>query len=128
MGCVFLRALAANDDREEIKGTDYLAEKFLPENYKTILNNPVSRKQLMKKPPIMYAYLIARTSFFDRIIEQTLLENIPQIVFLGAGYDGRPYRFKNKIKKTRIFELDIHPTQQHKKKLLQQANISIPQM
>jgi len=59
----------------------------------------------------MYEYLIARTAFFDDIVEQALRENIPQIVFLGAGYDSRPYRFKDLIKETSIFELDIHTTQ-----------------
>ena len=75
----------------------------------------------------MYEYLIARTAFFDDIVEQALRENIPQIVFLGAGYDSRPYRFKDLIKETSIFELDIHTTQQRKKELLHQANISLPE-
>jgi methyltransferase (TIGR00027 family) len=74
----------------------------------------------------MYEYMIARTAYFDHIVEQALQENIPQIVFLGAGYDSRPYRFRDLIKDTRIFELDIHTTQQRKTQLLHQANISMP--
>jgi methyltransferase (TIGR00027 family) len=52
--------------------------------------------------------------------------NIPQVVFLGAGYDTRPYRFKDLIRDTKIFELDAQPTQQCKKEILHQTNISIP--
>ncbi len=59
--------------------------------------------------------------------EQALRDNFFQIVFLCAGYDTRPCRFKDLIKDTRIFELDIHTTQQHKIKLLHQNNISIPE-
>lgn len=57
---------------------------------------------------------------------KALRQNIPQIVFLGAGYDTRSYRFANLIRETRIFELDIAATQQRKKQLLRQANVSIP--
>jgi methyltransferase (TIGR00027 family) len=55
-----------------------------------------------------------------------LLQNIPQIVFLGAGYDSRPYRFKELVKETRMFELDAQPTQLRKKEVLEQAGIPVP--
>jgi methyltransferase (TIGR00027 family) len=122
-----LRALATTESREEIRGRDYLAEIFLSDNLKKILKDPALREWAMKnQAPGMYAYLIARTFFFDHTMEQALRENIPQIVMLGTGYDSRPYRFKNLIQDTRIFELDTRPTLQHKKELLQQANIPIP--
>lgn len=127
LAVTFARALAALDAREEIKGNDYLAETFLTEDRKSILKNPDAREWLIKTPPGMYEYMIARTAYFDRIVEQALRENIPQIVFLGAGYDSRPYRFKALIKETRIFEVDAHPTQHRKKELLQKANIPIPE-
>ncbi|MDM8560747.1 SAM-dependent methyltransferase [Thiotrichales bacterium HSG14] len=46
---------------------------------------------------------------------------------LGAGYDSRAYRFAKLIHDTKIFELDIAPTQDRKKKCLKKANIGIPQ-
>ena len=120
------RARAALEEREEIRGHDYLAEIFLPEERKAFLKESVVKK-MTNRIPGMYEYVIARTTYFDSIVEQALRENIPQIVFLGAGYDSRPYRFKDLIKDTRIFELDIHTTQQHKMKLLHQNNIPIPE-
>jgi methyltransferase (TIGR00027 family) len=128
MGAATLRALAAMDERKEMKGPDYLAELFLPEEHKSPLKDKAIREWVMKNriAPGMYEFMIARTAFFDHVVEQTLLENIPQIVFLGAGYDSRSYRFKEIIKNTRIFELDIQPTQQRKMELLHQASISIP--
>jgi methyltransferase (TIGR00027 family) len=129
MGVTFLRALGAMDPREEIRGRDYLAEKFVSGEWLKALHDPVARKELAGRRMTsgMYEYILARTVFFDDLVEQALKESIPQIVFLGAGYDTRPYRFRDLIKTTRIFELDIHTTQQSKKKLLQKADIPIPE-
>jgi methyltransferase (TIGR00027 family) len=80
-----------------------------------------------KLTPGAYEFMLARTAFFDHIVEQALRDNIPQIVFLGAGYDSRPYRFQDLIQATRIFELDAQPTQQRKQELLHQASIPIPE-
>jgi methyltransferase (TIGR00027 family) len=76
--------------------------------------------------PGAYEFMIARTAFFDQIVEQALKENVGQVVFLGAGYDSRPYRFEGFIQDTIIFELDTKPTQQRKQSCLQQAQIPIP--
>jgi len=128
MGAATLRALAALDEREDIRGPDYLASLFLTEDRKNALRDPVIRESVIKKRiiPGMYEFLIARTAFFDDIVRQALRENIPQIVFMGAGYDSRPYRFKDLIRDTRIFELDSQPTQQRKKEVLHQARVPIP--
>ena len=48
-----------------------------------------------------------------------------QIVLLGAGYDSRAYRFAKSNHGTRIFELDIAPTQDRKKKCIKKARIDI---
>jgi methyltransferase (TIGR00027 family) len=124
MATAILRFLAAMDK----KGPDDLAEIFLPEDRKVPLRDPAIREWVIKNrmPPGMYEFMIARTALFDHVAKKALRENIPQIVFLGAGYDSRPYRFKEMIQDTRIFELDIQPTQQRKMALLQQAGVSIP--
>ena len=127
MWCVLMRALSAAETREGSKGGDYLAEIFLPDNQRALLKTSDQREwAIRKQPPGMYAYIIARTFYFDHIVEQALQENIPQIVILGTGYDSRPYRFQKLAKETRFFELDTFPTLQNKKELLQKANIPIP--
>jgi methyltransferase (TIGR00027 family) len=129
MATVFMRALAAYDPREEMRGNDYLAEIFLEEKQKKPLKDPAIRAWVMKNKiaPGAYEFMIARTAFFDRIVEQALKENREQVVLLGAGYDSRPYRFGEFNQDTKIFELDAKPTQQRKKECLQQAGISISQ-
>ena len=129
LGVTFLRALATRDPREEIRGRDYLAEKFLSGERLKAFQDPAAMKERTKKriAPGLYEYMLARTAFFDELVEQALKQSIPQIVFLGAGYDTRPYRLKDLITGTRMFELDIHTTQQSKKELLQKGNIPIPE-
>jgi methyltransferase (TIGR00027 family) len=129
MATAFMRALAWYDKREDIKGHDNLAEIFLPEDYRRLLKDHGTIQWVIKNKtdPGAYEFMIARTAFFDQIVQQKLTENIPQIVFLGAGYDTRPYRFRELIQDTRIFELDAPPTQQRKKEILQQAGIAIPE-
>jgi methyltransferase (TIGR00027 family) len=124
----FMRALAAHDPREEIRGNDNLAEIFLEEEQKKPLKDPGIRAWVMKNKitPGAYEFMIARTAFFDHIVVQALKENIAQIVLLGAGYDSRPYRFRELIQDTQIYELDAKPTQQRKQECLQQAKIPIP--
>jgi methyltransferase (TIGR00027 family) len=123
-----MRALAVHDEREEIRGSDYLAEIFLTEDRGTTLKDPKVRQWVMKNKitPGAYEFMIARTAFFDYVVRDALLQNIPQIVLLGAGYDSRPLRFKALVKETRMFELDAQPTQLRKKGVLEQAGIPMP--
>jgi methyltransferase (TIGR00027 family) len=127
MATAFMRALAFHDPKEKVKGNDYLAEVFLEGEQKKPLKDLAVRAWVMKNriAPGAYEFMIARTAFFDGIVEQGLKENVEQLVFLGAGYDSRPYRFGKFIRDTKIFELDSKPTQERKKECLQRAQISI---
>jgi methyltransferase (TIGR00027 family) len=123
-----MRALGAHDEREEIRGSDYLAEIFLPEDRKAQLRDLKVRQWVMKNKvaPGAYEFMIARTAFFDHVVRDALLRNTAQIVLLGAGYDSRPYRFKELLKETRMFELDAPPTQLRKKEVLERSGIRMP--
>ncbi len=128
-GTALVRALAALDERGEIRGRDTLAEIFLADNRKDSLKETPIREWLIKNylPYGIYAYSMAATAYFDNVVEQALRDNLPQIVFLGAGYDSRPYRLNNLIRDTRIFEVDDAPTQQRKRELLEKANVPVPE-
>jgi methyltransferase (TIGR00027 family) len=124
------RFIASKEEKPNFQGPDYLAKVFLPPKAKILLSfsfiRRALRKKLHKTVPGGYEYVTARTNHFDRLFKNALEENIPQVVFLGAGYDTRAIRFKDNIQQTNIFELDAPTTQQNKKKLLQKHNISIP--
>lgn len=128
MATATMRALAAHDERDEIRGADYLAEIFLSEDQKAPLKDPTVMQWVMKNKvaPGAYEFMIARTAFFDHVVRDALVQNIPQIVLLGAGYDSRPYRFEALAQETRIFELDARPTQLRKREVLEKARIPFP--
>lgn len=128
MTVAFCRAYSNVEEREEIRGADYLAELFLNEESLKSIKDPVV-KNWMKNNLMTdgsYEFLVSRTAYFDNVFKQALNDNIPQIVFLGAGYDSRSFRFENLIKDTNIFELDVKSTQQRKIEVLKKNNISIP--
>lgn len=126
MGTATLRALAAVD--EGVRGPDTLAGIFLTDNRRRALKNPAAARLAFSRhiTPGMYEYLIARTAFFDALVERALREGAPQIVLLGAGYDTRPYRFRDLIGDARIFELDARPTQRRKIAILESNGIMAP--
>jgi methyltransferase (TIGR00027 family) len=128
LATAFLRALAAHDLRSDAQGADTLAELFLPEEQKKPLHDLTARAWVLQNhvSPGAYEFMFARTAFFDEVVGQALQQNTRQLVFLGAGYDSRPYRFAHLIRDTIIFELDRQPTQQRKQECLQQSGIAIP--
>jgi methyltransferase (TIGR00027 family) len=128
MTVAFCRALAARDEREEIKGPDYLAELFLLDEAKKLLHDHASRQWAIQHlvTPQLYGYFVARTCFVDDVVRSSLAGETPQIVLLGAGYDTRAWRFRDDLHNTRYFELDIRPTQTRKRDVLCAARVDMP--
>lgn len=127
MIAAFARAVAAKEDRMKIKGPDYLAELFLTDEGKKPLSDIASRKWAIQNllTPLLYGYFICRTAYIDSIYKKANSENYSQIVFLGAGYDTRAYRFDTINSNIRIFEMDAPSTQNRKIEVLKNANIDI---
>jgi methyltransferase (TIGR00027 family) len=125
----FCRALAAKEDRPELKGPDYIAEIFLNVEAKALLGKGDTRAwaiQNLVTPPL-YGYFLARTAYIDSVFAHSCREGIPQIVFLGAGYDTRSIRYRDYIKNTKIYELDIPTTQKRKIDCLCEAGLKAPE-
>lgn len=124
------RAIANKNFGDERFGPDYMSEYFLPSHFKFFIRfkkiRANAKKKLAKFLPGLHEYMIARTAWFDSLFMEALNNKIPQIVLLGAGYDSRAYRFTQFNSATKIFELDIAPTQNGKKKCLKKAQIDIP--
>jgi methyltransferase (TIGR00027 family) len=125
------RAIAHKEFANETLGPDYLAEFFLPAHFRFFLRFKKIRSNTKEKLdgflPGLNEYMIARTAYFDSLFLDALNNKIQQIVLLGAGYDSRAYRYVNSNHRTRVFELDIAPTQDRKRKCLKAARIDIPQ-
>lgn len=125
------RAIAHKDHQNETLGPDYLAEYFLPAHFRFFIKfkkvRANTRGRFDQFLPGLHAYMKARTAHFDAVFSDALKNKVPQIVLLGAGYDTRAYRFAGLNTATKIFELDIAPTQNRKKKCLKKAAITAPQ-
>lgn len=124
------RALAHKEYGNERFGPDNFAEQFLPPHFRFFLKfkriQANTKEKLNEFLPGLNEYMIARTTYFDRLFANALKTQIPQIVLLGAGYDTRAYRFASFNCDTRVFELDIAPTQERKRKSIKRARIHIP--
>jgi len=118
---------ACSNKEKMLKGPDYLAKEFHSGSARLKLKlSPVLLPLLKKYIPGTYEWVVSRTFLFDEIFKKALDEDFNQIVILGAGFDSRPYRFINYMKNTRIFEVDVIPTQERKIKILKNKNINIP--
>jgi methyltransferase (TIGR00027 family) len=105
---VFARAAGHHDP--EIANPDFLAERLLNIRYKLLLSpglRQLSLRYYEHKVPGMYLYHQARTIFLDKLF-LAATRSVRQIVILGAGFDTRPYRFAERLRGLRIFEVD-HP-------------------
>ncbi len=127
LATAFMRALAAADTRFHLRRGDDLAKIFLPDDQRKLIEAPETRLWVLQNKVASgaYAFMIARTAFFDEAVQQALKDGLPQIVILGAGYDSRAYRFENLIRETRFFELDMESTQARKQDHLRQAGVQV---
>ena len=114
-----LRALSNYENDEKFRCNDNYADLFLPDEKRTALKDGQTREMIKKAiPKGMYEYVISRTKYFDRVFIYAIKEKFVQIVFLGAGFDSRPYRFNELLDNTKVFEVDADATQKYKKSLL----------
>ncbi len=125
------RFLATREERLGFNGPDELAYMFLPSKARFFLSfgffRRLFKEKLHGKGPGAYEYVTARTRYFDDLFIQAVKENIPQIVFLGAGYDTRAIRFQEILNGTEIFELDVPSTQNHKLNVLRKNKMPLPE-
>lgn len=125
------RTIAHKEYKNKKFGPDNLAEYFLPFQLRFFLKfNRIrenTKERLNGFLPGLNEYMIARTAHFDTLFLDALTSDTPQIVLLGAGYDSRAYRFAKLIQSTKIFELDMAPTQGRKKSCIKKAKIPVPQ-
>jgi len=124
------RAVAAHDPRAGIDGPDALAELFLDDAGRASLLSPAIVKAILEKlqavSPGGYEFFHTRTVYLDGVMECALRDGFPQIVNLGAGYDTRANRFRDRLGAARVFELDLPATQQRKRQRLAAAGVACP--
>jgi methyltransferase (TIGR00027 family) len=106
------RAIETRKPAAEQICSDPLAERFLGPKYRMLLGGRPLRDAVERLIERRFAghhyYVIARTRYFDDVLQQRLAAGAEQLVILGAGYDSRPYRFADQLAGVQVFEVD-HP-------------------
>ena len=89
----------------KVRNPDYLAEKFVDETFwrKAGYQNHPDRA---RHSPTYFA-VNARTHHIDALLVDALTQGVTQVVNLGAGFDSRAYRFRDRFPAARFFELDL---------------------
>jgi len=124
-----VRTIGNKEKDVKLRAKDNLAELFLPKPFRLLLNVSIIRNALQKiyakKIPGGFPYIVAKSRAIDDMLETALSSgDIQQLVFLGAGYDTRSYRYKSLLSRTRIFEIDHPEIIERKKSLVKKQNLS----
>ncbi|HMH52198.1 MAG TPA: SAM-dependent methyltransferase [Candidatus Acidoferrum sp.] len=103
-----LRAVAAQHPDPKVRNPDYLAEKFVSETFWRTAGYRSDPGRARHNPN--YFWVNARTHHMDALLVEALSQGATQVVNLGAGFDSRAYRFRERFPRTRFFELDLPAT------------------
>jgi methyltransferase (TIGR00027 family) len=101
-----LRAAAAKHPDPKVRNPDYLAEKFVSATFWTPYQADPDRARHNPN----YFWVNARTHHLDALLVEALSQGATQVVNLGAGFDSRAYRFRERFPRARFFELDLPAT------------------
>ena len=103
-----LRAVAAKHPDPKLRNPDYLAEKFVSETFWR--ETPYRGDPDRARHNPNYFWVNARTHHMDALLVEALSQGATQVVNLGAGFDSRAYRFRERFPRARFFELDLPAT------------------
>jgi methyltransferase (TIGR00027 family) len=70
--------------------------------------------------------MFLRTTMLDAAMDEALATGTRQIVILGAGFDSRGYRFRDRLTGIRFIEVDQGPTQEHKQQRVREILGQLP--
>ena len=108
-----LRAVAAKHPDAKVRNPDYLAEKFVSMEFWR--SSPYRNDPDRARHNPNYFWVNARTHHMDALLVEALSAGVTQVVNLGAGFDSRAYRFRERFSHVRFFELDLPATSSAKR-------------
>jgi methyltransferase (TIGR00027 family) len=93
--------------------TDPIAERLLDPGYRALLVARPLRagvEAIMERAfPGHHHYVLVRTRYIDEFLAAQLTDGVKQLVILGAGFDTRAHRFRDRLRGVAVFEVD-HPS------------------
>jgi methyltransferase (TIGR00027 family) len=113
-GAATLRAVGALLSDPLLRGPDYLAARFISPGgraaalVKVPLLRRVAPALVERMLPGGLAFELGRTKYMDEVLAAEVAAGAEQVIMLGAGLDSRPYRMRDQLADSAIFEVD-HP-------------------
>jgi methyltransferase (TIGR00027 family) len=124
-GVASLRFLGSFEADPALRNPDRAAGGFIAPPLRALisatLSRPLVRHMVRRRFPGAIEYQIARTKHFDRALRDALDADATQVVILGAGYDTRASRFRERLRGIRVLEVDHPATVARKRSLLTQT-------
>lgn len=130
-----VRAFGSREPEECVRNPDSLADLLIgPSELVLISEHPVSTglgqdyAEASQNPAIVLfaALMLWRTRFIDEALERAVKNGSTQVVMLGAGFDSRAFRFRELLRDCRVIEADAAPTQEYKRRRVQEALGEVP--
>ncbi len=135
----FLRGFHAVYDNSKIFN-DSLAYDLLPEEVREAFKQHLSKSAAEMAPELakectdpetslrlavrtMAGPVLARARFVEERLEEAIQKGISQYIILGAGFDTFAHRRLDLADRLQVFELDLPPTQEIKRQLLDRLNL-----
>jgi methyltransferase (TIGR00027 family) len=112
-GAALLRAAGAAEPDPAVRNPDWMAAGFVDWGLRlpSLVKVPGARRLVPRIVerllPGAYPFETARTRHMDEVLLAEVDRGITQLVLLGAGYDSRPYRFADRLRDVRVFEVDL---------------------
>jgi methyltransferase (TIGR00027 family) len=115
----WLRYVQSFREEQERRNPDTLVRHFLPlrDRWSTAWMSQKELARLRSDP--FYYYLVARTKYYDQVIEDAVADGVKMIIGIGCGSDTRAYRFKKLLQResVNVLECDQAPAIQIKQRM-----------
>lgn len=109
---------------------DPLAREFLGRPLRMVARSALLTRLVLwiaeRLAPGVPGEVLSRTQYIDDCLKARIDDGIEQLVILGAGYDSRPYRFKELRGRVTVFEVDHPATQEVKRRRVQKLHGRLP--
>jgi methyltransferase (TIGR00027 family) len=126
-----LARAAAHANRDPaVRGPDHLAIRYLGPPWTWVVRFAPVRRLVEEanelRLPGIYGFAWARTRYIDEVVAAELTRGLEQLVILGAGYDTRAFRYDDRLRGARVFEVDLPATSARERRLMPAAVGSAP--